>query len=542
MAIYDVDGNEISLGSKFDSAVSIKPVDVGGDAIVPFNGDGFYYENPWVGGTALFNFYLYDANKNPLPIYDESDNIVNKMDLSGQLIVLKRQVIEISGKNVILHTHLNYEQAQQNLDWGVNRYHVNSVPTYMRSSIRLTQDILSDQSIEEGLYRVSYNNEKYLGFFDEINSYVQKKSGDSVLYKNSEFGQKIVQETVYQMNQARDAIRIGTYNAYSAGMAQSNWKCLKNELQNYGLDICAFQEVRDPLNTVGTNKVWADEMTGWQFPYASTNGELHPINERVCLSRYPIVSSSEYEFQDWTTDKRCLAKYEIQLPLHQDRVGSDQLKMSVYNTQLEVSTARNSETGYANPNNVRKSEAQEILDDIAVDKNRFIVVCMDSNDFSHDKEIWQMFEAAGFTKCIDARSQTTRDQNDIIDQIFVNSNMQPINCDVINSQQYKFMNATGMVAVSDHDLCFADIKLKYDSFYCVKQTLTHVTSDFSDVTVDANGSLTIHFTADSGYTITDAKVRMGGDWEQTMYYSNGTLSIPEVTGDVNVVITATANT
>ena len=103
------------------------------------------------------------------------------------------------------------------------------------------------------------------------------------------------------------------------------------------------------------------------------------------------------------------------------------------------------------------------------------------------------------------------------------------------------MKASGLAAVSDHDLCFADIQLKYDSFYIVKQTLTHVTSDFSDVTVDTNGSLTIHFTADSGYSITDVKIRMGGNWVQTMYYSNGTLSIPEVIGDVNIVITATAN-
>lgn len=541
MAIYDIDGNELTFESKIDSAVSIKPIDVGGNVIVPFNGDGTYYPNPYSSSTTIVNLYLYDENKQPLPIYDVSDNVVNRMDLEGRLICNQRDTIRITGKSIERITYINYESAKAGVDRGVYKYHTNVIPSYMKYSGRLTYGILSDQSIAEGLYQVEYNNEKYIGFFDQIDEYVQDKSGDSVLYKNTEFGQKVTQEIVRQINDTRDALRIGTYNIYSAGHAQENWECVKNQLQNYGLDLCAFQEVRDPLGTVDGNKVWADEMCGWQFPYASSNGDMYPTNERVCLSKYPIISSSEHEFASWSSDKRCIAKYEVQLPPHQDRVGSEQLKMSVYNTQLEVSTSRNPETGYANPSNVRKSEAQEILNDIAVDKNRFIVVCMDSNDFSHDKEIWQMFEAAGFTKCIDARSQTTRDQNDIIDQIFVNENMTPLNCDVINSKQYQFMKASGLAAVSDHDLCFADIQLKYDSFYIVKQTLTHVTSDFSDVTVDANGSLTIHFTADSGYSITDAKVKMGGDWEHTMYYSDGTLSIPEVTGDVNIIITATAN-
>lgn len=542
MAIYDIDGNELSLDSSFDSAITMTPVDVGGGEIVPFNGDGTYYRNPFIADTTSYYLWLYDANKNPLAIYDSNDNVVNRMDLSGQWPLQYRYTVSFEGTTIILKLYLNYESLVNNVPRNTLYYHVNSVPVYMKADTRITYNMYSDEELPTGLYLVHYDDTKYVGFFDQIDDYVQGKAGDSILYKNTEFGKKMVQETVYQINQTRDAIRVGTFNAYCAGLDQENWECIKNELEDFGLDLCAFQEVRDPLNTVGTNKVWADEMTGWQFPYASTNGTLYPTNERVCLSRYPIVSSSEYEFDEWSSDKRCLAKYEIQLPPHQDRVGSEQLKMSVYNTQLEVATTRNPETGYANPSNVRKSEAQEILDDIAVDKNRFIVVCMDSNDFSHDKEIWQMFEDAGFTRCIDARSQTTRDQNDIIDQIFVNENMTPLNCDVINSKRYMFMRPSGsVVAVSDHDLCFADIQLEYDSFYIVKQTLTHVTSDFSDVTVDANGSLTIHFTADSGYSITDAKVRMGGDWEHTMYYSNGTLNIPEVTGDVNIIITATEN-
>lgn len=524
--------------TSFDSAVTILPVDVGGGELMPFNGDGEYYRNPFSASTTYYYVWLYDENGNPLPVYNANDTVVNRMDLSGQWILQDRQTLTFSGTSIAVKTYINYESLVNDVPRTTQYYHVNSVPVYMKSDARITYGMYSDENLQTGLYMVTYN-EKYLGLFDQIKAYIENNFGNSFLNHTTDIGKQLIQETVCQINKTRDAIRIGTFNIYSAGHGQSNWECVKSELQNYGLDLCAFQEVKDPLNTVGTNKVWADEMTGWQFPYASTNGELYPTNERVCLSRYPVVSSTEYEFQDWSSDHRCLAKYEIQLPLHQDRVGSEQLRMSVYNTQLEVSTSRNPQTGYAYPNNVRKSEAQEILNDIANDKNRFIVVCMDSNDFSHDKEIWKMFTDAGFTACIDGRSQTTRDQNDIIDQIFVNENMQALNCDVINSKQYQFMKNSGMAAVSDHDLCFADVKLLYDSFYCVKQTLTHVTSDFDDVTVDANDSIVIHFTAESGYSITDVKVKMGGDWEHTMYYSDGTLNIPEVTGDLNIIITAT---
>lgn len=539
--LYDVNGNAIVDENSFDSAVSIKPIDVGGNVIVPFNGDGNYYHNPYDASSNNLSLYLYDENKEPLPIYNSAGTVVNRMDLSGsgkgQLNVQKRQYLTFSGTELKLTLCISYNELLSGNNHGVDVLHTDVIPSYMRIGERWTYGMVSDEDIAQGLYQVEYNSEKYIGFFDQIDDFVQKSMGDSVLFKSTEFGQKIVQETIYQINKTRGAMRIGTYNVYSAGHAQTNWECVKNQLMDFGLDICAFQEVRDPLNTVGTNKVWADEMTSWQFPYASSNGELNPVNERTALSHYEIVSSWEQQYERNGTDNRFLAKYEILLPAYQDRIGSDHLKLSVYNTQFEVAS-----------NDAAYAEAQEMLSIVATDKNPFIAICMDSNDFSIDKRVWKLIEDAGFTKCINPLSQTVRDQNDIIDQIFVNENMTPLNCDVINSKRYMFFKTENKVAVSDHDLCFADIRFLYDRIAIVNQNLTNVSSDFDAPTVKLGDPLTITFTPNTGYKITGMGGKMGAVWLSTLTsngtitYENGVLTIPSVTGDLNITPATEATT
>lgn len=541
MAVYDINGNELVSSNAFDRAVTIKPIDVGGNVIRPFNGDGNYYFNPYDASTSTVALYLYDENKEPLALYNSSNEVVNRMDISGpnkgEFNVQKRAYLTFSGTELKYILCISYEELVSGNNHGITVYHTDVIPSYMRIGERWTYGMVSDEDIAQDLYQVEYNNEKYLGFFDQIDDFVQKNMGDSVLFKSTEFGQKFVQETVYQINKTRSAMRIGTYNAYSAGQAQTNWACIKKQLMDFGLDICAFQEVRDPLNTVGTNKVWADEMTSWQFPYASSNGALYPVNERVALSKYEIVSSWEQQYERNGTDNRFLAKFEILLPAYQDRIGSDQLKLSVYSTQLEVASK-----------DVAYAEAQEMLSIVATDKNPFIAICMDTNDFSIDKRIWKLIEDAGFTKCINPLSQTTRDQNDIIDQIFVNENMNPLNCDVINSKRYMYYKNGNNVAVSDHDLCFADIQFLYDNIAIVKQNLTNVSSDFDAPTVKLGDPLIITFTPNTGYEITGMGGKMGASWlstfieNGTITYENGVLTIPSVTGDLNITPTTEATT
>lgn len=76
--------------------------------------------------------------------------------------------------------------------------------------------------------------------------------------------------------------------------------------------------------------------------------------------------------------------------------------------------------------------------------------------------------------------------------------------------------------------------------YTITQNLTNVTSDFTGTEVESGASLEITLSEESGYTMGDVTVTMGGaDVTATAYSSTtGKISIAEVTG--NVVVTAEA--
>ena len=76
----------------------------------------------------------------------------------------------------------------------------------------------------------------------------------------------------------------------------------------------------------------------------------------------------------------------------------------------------------------------------------------------------------------------------------------------------------------------------------VTQKLTNVTSDYSDTTVDKDGELDIDLTADSGYTLGDVTVTMGGIDITALAYTTGKVFIDAVTANVVITAVATANT
>ena len=80
-----------------------------------------------------------------------------------------------------------------------------------------------------------------------------------------------------------------------------------------------------------------------------------------------------------------------------------------------------------------------------------------------------------------------------------------------------------------------------ESEFTVTQTLSHITSDFSDETVDAGAPLEITLAADTGYVIDTVTVTMDGvDVTSTAWASTtNKVYIANVTG--NVVVTATGS-
>lgn len=75
--------------------------------------------------------------------------------------------------------------------------------------------------------------------------------------------------------------------------------------------------------------------------------------------------------------------------------------------------------------------------------------------------------------------------------------------------------------------------------YTVTQNLTNVTSSIVDETVNYGSTINGTLAAESGYTIDNVTVEMGGTDITAIAYDNGVVTITSVTG--NVVITATAS-
>lgn len=75
----------------------------------------------------------------------------------------------------------------------------------------------------------------------------------------------------------------------------------------------------------------------------------------------------------------------------------------------------------------------------------------------------------------------------------------------------------------------------------VTQILTHVTSNYTDATVDDGDPLSVTLTAESGYTIDDVVVKMGGVDITAMAYDDSAVSIASATGNVSIIATAIAN-
>ena len=77
--------------------------------------------------------------------------------------------------------------------------------------------------------------------------------------------------------------------------------------------------------------------------------------------------------------------------------------------------------------------------------------------------------------------------------------------------------------------------------YRVTQTLSHVTSSYTDTSVDSGDALEVTLTAATDYTIENVIVTMGGEdvTEDAYTSATGVVAIAAVSGDVQIIATAT---
>ena len=75
--------------------------------------------------------------------------------------------------------------------------------------------------------------------------------------------------------------------------------------------------------------------------------------------------------------------------------------------------------------------------------------------------------------------------------------------------------------------------------YAVRQTLSHVTSSYTDTSVASGSELAVTLTAETNYTIANVTVLMGGEDVTEDTYNAGVVTIASVSGDVQIIATAT---
>jgi endonuclease/exonuclease/phosphatase family metal-dependent hydrolase len=355
------------------------------------------------------------------------------------------------------------------------------------------------------------------------------------LYAFDGFERRLAGTAIKEANKMRHGLRLATFNAYGTGSAGvKNWTAIKEHLEQYGVDIVGFQEIYKPNTTNVDGKTFAEALTSWNLNTFAVIDENIDTNCRpvAAISGFTVASTVEVKYTRQSNyGDRYYTKTELLLPRWMDKKWSENLKMSVYNTQLELSAT----TGVV--------QAQELVAAILTDTNPFIVITGDFNDESYAKNVWKVFTDAGFTPAINNFDSPTAGRG-WYDNIFVNDRIAIKEHDIVPSDLVTYKYSGVSYVISDHDLVTADVVLDYSNIV----TITHRNCDVSvtgtkdGVTTTLNsdwfdrraGHITIVASNPAeGYTLTGMAV-WDGDWSlPNNKYPTGIVTIDGATVEFN---------
>lgn len=559
--LYDGNGNEIIVGgdsSLFKISPVILEISTRNNVVNnPFPGDGIYAPNPWGNSGAIttqdrvfFGITLKDASG--VTLYSASVNPAS-------------YVFRVDGLNVYsdMLYGWDYEEEGQFIPTTLVAT-LTEKPTYISytfsgdanadiSNRRLSYWYLSREEIDPAKKRVVYDLTNKVGLLEQINDYTVAQN-IAMLDTRSEHARRIRTEIIRENNRTRHAFRIGTFNIARNG--QAHWYKLRECLQNYGLDICGLQEVQYPngdnpnSSTAYGHTKLSEYFASWQFDSFSTNGAYgefpdngnYPNNVRCMMAGngFEVDSSVETFLQEQNLgdgDYRYVEKCVMSLPRYKDKRGSENLKMSIYNTQLEVRGASTTQT-----------QAREILAIAQADPNPFIIIMGDTNDFTLDKKVWEIFDEGGFTPVVNTNTSTVAGTEDFncIDNFFISSRISALDWNVVWAQDWPWVRATGAKnnQLSDHDLVYADLQLDYSDIRCVNLFLTNCTTTWTRGWLSDSETVAITITPDTGYQLPAQPNKMLDCMianPEALSYSSGTITIDgsKLIGDVYIKMVAT---
>lgn len=281
----------------------------------------------------------------------------------------------------------------------------------------------------------------------------------------------------------RGVIRVANFNKFVSRQS-GNWSVIKQELADYSVDICGFEEA---LNITLNNKRLEEYLQGYQF----TSGSDHDITGatecgKALVSHWEVGSTTVLSLVTTGSGVQYALKCVMTIPSGKwfsNFVDSD-CTLSVY-VWHGISTNATVDGVSKTSLEIRQMEITALLAIMAQDTSDFIVVVADTNCFEDGLDIqnnthveWEMFRTAGYTPILPGIESTVTgnvaashfhvDGNGTAfcdacyDQIFVSSHITAEGYKVVDSNLYP-VPAASNAPVSDHCMIYADLKFDFDA-------------------------------------------------------------------------------
>lgn len=281
----------------------------------------------------------------------------------------------------------------------------------------------------------------------------------------------------------RGVIRVANFNKFVSRQS-GNWSVIKQELADYSVDICGFEEA---LNITLDNKRLEEYLQGYQF----TSGSDHDITGatecgKALVSHWEVDSTTVLSLVTTGSGVQYALKCVMTIPSGKwfsNFVDSD-CTLSVY-VWHGISTNATVDGVSKTSLEIRQMEINALLAIMAQDTSDFIVVVADTNCFETGLDIqnnthieWEMFRTAGYTPILPGIESTVTgnvaashfhvDGNGTAfcdacyDQIFVSSHITAEGYKVVDSNLYP-VPAASNAPVSDHCMIYADLKFDFDA-------------------------------------------------------------------------------
>lgn len=472
---------------------------------IPLDKDGTYYENPYQATSSdpvtktLYGAMFYDAYNQRLTLTKTEDGStatsLTLFNTYGAYFVienrrtLKRYVRGILSGTYTTDADIAYLSGTNATYFG---YWDDETPvpqigiTYNEAST--TYIPYGGGSAPEPEYKWNYTvpMAQFVEAYMQTHGTAASNNMFNFVYperNNSEFANTLKYYQERFDRQKDDIIRIGSFNKFIS-RGRGNWSTIKQELADYTLDICGFQESPAIVDSGAVTAQIGEALQGQQFTsYAEQNTTV----DQAIVSHWEVTDTNCYTLitmDDESTRTAINAVIKLYPYKWYSNFVDNAATLSVYSYH---GSSQNGVIGGVSKtsHDLRMMEIDTLLGIVAQDTADFIVIVGDTNCFEsgldtqtakHDE--WEAFRTAGYLPVLDGHeSSVTADLasthffvagdgkaycDACYDQIFIGSNIEAVGHSVVDSNLYP-VESLGGVPVSDHCMVYADLKFDFDA-------------------------------------------------------------------------------